>query len=407
MFNSAFSAGGCTGIIEQWCSSSGTYETCCGVCAYTSTSGNGQILWAFFSTLAICITICLAAQEAWPILGGQALFVVAQTFVVWIMVTQDTRAIARWHASFAFVLSQSWVPIVTASFFSPIWAQNGTTPAKVHELELMRDVHEAEVRVRLAASASIDRREAKNLLEEAEFELQEQRQLESHLHKGLAVKAAIAGAVWLVILAISLWFMASYVWGGDYDFAEHPCEITDDVQSSLNGMKIFSWISLALGFVLVLAQTLSPILLKKGGAELYLDMIHPHFQKVGKALNGKAEKSEAAHKAAEKAERKRQNSDGKKEVARQQLVRDSEWVQRGATAIMFVFWAGGSFTIWMVASAKFLLQGEDPWTFGQTAPLVVLVPNAIALITSYRARNDAQISLANLKRAQQSAVQHA
>jgi hypothetical protein len=45
------------------------------------------------------------------------------------------------------------------------------------------------VRVRLAASASIDRLQAKSLLEEAQFELREQRQLESHFHKGLAVKA--------------------------------------------------------------------------------------------------------------------------------------------------------------------------------------------------------------------------
>lgn len=45
------------------------------------------------------------------------------------------------------------------------------------------------MRVKLAASASFAAREAKGLLEEAEFELREQRQLESHLHKGLAVKA--------------------------------------------------------------------------------------------------------------------------------------------------------------------------------------------------------------------------
>lgn len=98
-----------------------------------------------------------------------------------------------------------------------------------------------------------------------------------------------------------------------------------------------------------------------------LHRIHPHFQKVGRALNGKAEKAEAAHKAAEKAERKRKNSDGKKETARQKLVRDSEWVQRGATTLMFLFWGGGAFIIWMVASARFLLQGEDPWTFGQVS----------------------------------------
>lgn len=104
---------------------------------------------------------------------------------------------------------------VTASFFSPIWAQNGTTPAKVHELELIREVsletphdspsltlrlidtlqvHDAEVRVRLAASASLDHKDAQNLLEEAQFELGEQRQLESHLHKGLAVKAVSSSA---------------------------------------------------------------------------------------------------------------------------------------------------------------------------------------------------------------------
>jgi len=86
--------------------------------------------------------------------------------------------------------------------------------------------------------------------------------------------------------------------------------------------------------------------------------IHPHFKKVGKALNGKAERAEAAHKAAEKAEKKRQNSVGKEEQARQAFVRDSEGVQRWATAIMFVLWAGGVLVIWLVASSRFLLQGD-------------------------------------------------
>lgn len=34
MFNSAFSEAGCTGIIEQWCSSPQSYEFCCGLCPY-------------------------------------------------------------------------------------------------------------------------------------------------------------------------------------------------------------------------------------------------------------------------------------------------------------------------------------------------------------------------------------
>lgn len=210
--------------------------------------------------------------------------------------------------------------------------------------------------------------------------------------------------------------MASYVWGGDYDFAEHACEITDDVQSSLTSMKIFCE-SLVLGArfgarIVAKASSLSldlarPRIYPRHRSDTIADIveegrsravprlvrilpqstvsdlsadasshrIHPHFQKVAHALNGKAERAEAALKASTKAERKRQNSDGKQELARQQLVRDSEWVQRGATAIMFAFWGAGAFIIWIVASSKFLLQGDDPWTFGQVSCCATKLPS--------------------------------
>lgn len=96
--------------------------------------------------------------------------------------------------------------------------------------------------------------------------------------------------------------------------------------------------------------------------------IHPHFKKAHGALLGKAETSTHLKKTKPGPTTKQALAD---EADRQKLVHDYEWVQRGATFIQFAFWTIGCAAIYGNASARFLLQGNDPWTFGQVSCLSI------------------------------------
>lgn len=65
---------------------------------------------------------------------------------------------------------------------------------------------------------------------------------------------------------------------------------------------------------------------------------------------------------------------------------------------MWLFWVGGCGTLYATASRDFLLQGADPWTFGQIEPLVTLLPSAISLFASLRARSDTHIAVAKIEK---------
>ncbi|KAM0786050.1 hypothetical protein ACM66B_006861 [Microbotryomycetes sp. NB124-2] len=397
MSRSHFSRLGCDAsmIIEEWCSSSGPDEKCCGLCPYTGISGNGQIIFNFVSTALTCLSLMLAAEEAWMVSAMQAVTNAGQNMVIIIMMLVSQRMFNRYQVLLNYMFSMSWLPVMTACFFSPVWRQNGLNSVKVSLLQVEFAQLRAENTIKRTRSG-FNLWRARS--EAATRDEREVKRIEGELFRGLRRKSAAYGTVWLVLQTVSVVWYALYVWSeGNYTYVELPCERElDSLKKLMTAMKIWSYVATFLGYVLCLLQICCPLLLRKGGAELYLDLVHPKIQSAHQKVFGRAEhRNSPTHQGIYQ----QGQPDPTAPASKRKLVRDfreTEKVQRWATGIMFTFWASGNLVVIIVSVQNFLLTLDDPWTFGQIPLLVYLAIFVLGAIKSYRERSLTQIALARL-----------
>ncbi|KAK4053612.1 hypothetical protein OIO90_003851 [Microbotryomycetes sp. JL221] len=398
MSRSHFSRLGCDAsqIIEEWCSSSGPSEKCCGLCPYVSLlntylnnsiSGNGQLIFNFLTTALTCLSIMLSAEDAWMVSAAQASITAGQNGTIIIMMIVDQRMLNRYQAMLNYMFSTSWIPVMTAVFFSPVWRQSGLNHERIRLLESELAEHKAKRKMKRASNAR-EAKAASKVRDAVSFDEEEAEILENDIFRHLGIKSAIFGCLWLCFNTLYVWWYATRIWKtGQYEFTEELCETTlEPLQKTLQVMRVWSYVATVLGYILTLMQICCPLFLRKGGSELYLDFVHPSLQRAHRKIFGRAE----LHGIQDPIETIESiKSDSK-------LVRETEKVQRWAVFIVFSFWFSGNISILIISIKEFLLSLDDPWTFGQLPLIIYIFLPALGVLKSYRARSDTQMELARL-----------
>ncbi|KAK4048543.1 hypothetical protein OIV83_004711 [Microbotryomycetes sp. JL201] len=229
-------------IIEEWCSSSGPSEKCCGLCPYTGISGNGQLIFNFVSTALTCLSILLSAEEAWMISALQAVVNAGQNVTIIVMMVVDERMFNRYQVLLNYMFSMSWLPVMTACFFSPIWRQNGLNSVRIQLFEIEHAQLRAAREMKGASRKAVRFWRAQS--QAASYDERELGDIEADVFRGLRRKSAAYGTVWLVLTSGSVIWYALKVWSqGNYTYTELPCERElEPLKRVMTAMKIWWFI---------------------------------------------------------------------------------------------------------------------------------------------------------------------